>query len=316
MFMMKPMLVLLVALLAASAGPAGAQVDKTDCPPSASYSRELFAKAEQQARDRGFLWRIERGGRVSYLFGSMHVGKAGWMSPGPSVRSALGQVDALALEVDMTSAEAQQQLQQLAGLAPREIPQPLLQRLERLWVAECLPLAQLNNGPVELQAVTLMALMGRRQGFDPSYASELMLTMAARAGRLPVLSLESVRSQLDLFLAADDAEASETVAQALDQLEKPETRVMQEKLAVAWAHSELDVLASYQAWCDCVHTDRERADMKKLLDDRNPGLADGIERLHASGQRVFAAVGALHMTGQTALPRLLAARGFAVERVF
>ena len=43
--------------------------------------------------------------------------------------------------------------------------------------------------------------------------------------------------------------------------------------------------------------------------------ADAIDRLHASGQRVFAAVGALHMPGPTGLPALLARRGYQVERV-
>ena len=237
------------------------------------------------------------------------------MSPGPATRSALRQVDTVALEVDMTSTEAQQQIQQLASRPRREIPLALHQRLERLWVAECLPLAQLNSGPVELQAITLVALLGRRQGFDPAYASEAMLTMLANAGKLPVVSLESLGAQLNLFLAPDDAEAIETVSQALDQLEKPQTREMQGKLAGAWERSDLNVLERYQDWCDCVHTERERADMKQLLDDRNPGLADGIERLHASGQRVFAAVGALHMTGPLALPHLLAAKGFSVERL-
>jgi hypothetical protein len=37
--------------------------------------------------------------------------------------------------------------------------------------------------------------------------------------------------------------------------------------------------------------------------------------LHAQGQRVFAAVGALHMTGPNALPVLMAGRGYHVERV-
>ena len=52
-----------------------------------------------------------------------------------------------------------------------------------------------------------------------------------------------------------------------------------------------------------------------MLDDRNPGLADGIDRLHREGRRVFAAVGALHMAGPRGLLRLLAARGFTVERL-
>ena len=55
--------------------------------------------------------------------------------------------------------------------------------------------------------------------------------------------------------------------------------------------------------------------MRRLNDERNPPLADGIEALHRQGRRIFAAVGALHMTGPQSLPRLLAARGFKVERV-
>ena len=295
---------------------AGAQPGGEVCPPTASYSQELFARAAEKAADRGFLWRIQRDGRTSYLYGTMHVGKAEWMSPGPRLHRAMGAVDTLALEVDMSSPEAQAQLQAVSSRPLREIPKALHKRLEQLWAAECLPMAQLGSGPVELQTMTLMALMGRRQGYDPSYSSEAMLMLAAQTGRLPVVSLESVSLQLNLLLAANDAEAIETVAYALQQLEKPQTRAMQAKLTKAWEESDLAVLASYQAWCDCVHTERERADLKKLLDDRNPGLAEGIERLHANGQRVLAAVGALHMTGPQALPKLLAGRGFTVERLY
>ena len=55
--------------------------------------------------------------------------------------------------------------------------------------------------------------------------------------------------------------------------------------------------------------------MQRLNDDRNSGLADGIDALHRDGRKVFAAVGALHMTGAKALPALLAQRGFTVQRL-
>jgi hypothetical protein len=55
--------------------------------------------------------------------------------------------------------------------------------------------------------------------------------------------------------------------------------------------------------------------LRRLNDERNPNLAARIDALHARGQRVFAAVGALHMTGPRALPALLAQRGYRVERV-
>ena len=312
--------VMLLALAGLWTAPAMAQLQTAaqgkDCPPTAQFDQAVFAKAAQMARNRGFLWRIERDGHASYLYGTLHVGKAEWMAAGPDLREALGAVDTVALEVDMTSEASKRLMQAVYSRPSRVVPEALRGRLARLWAAECLPAAQLGRGPVELQATALTVLQGRRQGFDPSYASERLLTMVASGRQLPLASLESLASQLDLLMAPSDAEAAELVSSMLDQLEKPQSRAMQQKLALAWERNDLALLADYQQWCDCVHTERERAAMRQLLDDRNPGLADGVERLHASGQRVLAAVGALHMTGPMALPRLMAARGFTVERLF
>ena len=55
--------------------------------------------------------------------------------------------------------------------------------------------------------------------------------------------------------------------------------------------------------------------MRALNDERNPALAERIDALHSEGRPLFAAVGALHMTGPQSLLRLLAARGFRIERV-
>ena len=85
--------------------------------------------------------------------------------------------------------------------------------------------------------------------------------------------------------------------------------------AAVWARGDLDALARYGDWCDCLLNDTDRAHMRRLNDERNPALADGITALLGRGKRVFAAVGALHMTGDQALPRLLAQRGWRVQRI-
>lgn len=290
--------------------------DIKDCPPPASHSPEMVAKAALVARDRGFLWRIEREQRVSYLYGSLHVGKAEWMAPGPRMRKALRDVDAVALEVDFSSEASQRHWAVVRSEPQRSIPPALYQRLAVLWAAECLPPAQLGTGPVELQATALVALMGRREGYDPAYSSEMLLTLLAMGRKVPLISLENLKLQLDLILAGNDADATELVSQALTTLEKPNTRALQKRLTAAWERSDLAVLERFGDWCECMKTEQEQAAMKKLLDDRNPGMADAIARLHDGGQKVFAAVGALHMTGTLALPRLMAERGFKVERVF
>jgi uncharacterized protein YbaP (TraB family) len=86
-------------------------------------------------------------------------------------------------------------------------------------------------------------------------------------------------------------------------------------MATAWERGDLATLEDYASWCECTTTDADKAFMRKLNDERNGPLAAGIEAQHRQGRRVFAAVGALHMTGAQSLPHLLEQRGFRVERV-
>jgi uncharacterized protein YbaP (TraB family) len=51
----------------------------------------------------------------------------------------------------------------------------------------------------------------------------------------------------------------------------------------------------------------------RLLDQRNILMAEKIDALHQGGKRVFVAVGAMHMAGRTALPKLLQDKGYRVE---
>ena len=88
-----------------------------------------------------------------------------------------------------------------------------------------------------------------------------------------------------------------------------------ERIAQVWAEGRFDELFRYEQWCDCLNTPQEKAQFKRLLDDRNPALAERIDALHNAGNKVFAAVGSLHMVGKMGLPALLAQRGYQVERM-
>ena len=47
-----------------------------DCPPPpAPPSAETLALAQGAARDRGFLWRLEKDGRSSWLYGTLHLAR-------------------------------------------------------------------------------------------------------------------------------------------------------------------------------------------------------------------------------------------------
>ena len=200
-------------------------------------------------------------------------------------------------------------------------PQPtpptaeLMQSLRAAWAAECLPPDDLTEGALELRVAQIEAARAQRLGLFPMYGAEFVLLMRSLGRRQPVVGLESVETQMSAMLARSDEEAVDMVRDALAELQRPSAGATLERLTRDWERSDLQDLEAYGDWCDCRSTEGEREALSRLLDGRNPGMADAIERLHKD-QSVFAAVGSLHMVGPKGLPALLKAKGFEVRRVF
>jgi len=293
------------------------------CPPTAQLpTTEQVRSGMREARDHGFLWRLRRDGRVSFLYGTVHVARVEWMYPGPRVLRALNASDTVALELDLLDPDIQRRLggavaakAQGGGTPGSALPAEMQQRLQRQIEAECLPAQALAALSPEMQVVTLTTLAGRRDGLDPSYGIDIFLAGWAHAASKTVVSLETPELQIALLKADTEAERNEFVQGALAQLEAGQSRPMLRRMTQAWADGNLADFATYGEWCDCIKTDADSKAMARLLDDRNPALADAVAALHARGQRVFAAVGSLHMAGPMGLPALLAQRGFQVERL-
>lgn len=287
------------------------------CPPAAQPLNDtLFQAAAAQAKDRGLLWRVSKGGHSSYLYGTLHVGRAEWMAPGPLLRDALQATDTLALELDPLNPDVQREMATgLAQIKLRPLTSALRARLVRQLQAQCLPTQDVDKAPAEMQLITLSAVVGRRDGLDPTYGSEVLLSVVARSIARPVVSLETVQQQMHALLARNAAEANTVVREGLDDLETDRLRQMLLRTVEVWDTADFDALSRYNEWCQCANTPSEKEQMRRLLDDRNPGLAQRVDALHASGKKLLVAVGSLHMAGPQGLPALLATRGYLVERL-
>jgi uncharacterized protein len=280
--------------------------------PTAEDARDLM----RRARDHGFLWSITKDGRTSYLYGTLHVGRAEWLFPGPAVMHALEASTALALEIDASDPANQQALAAGAAAVPgRTLPPALQRRVAAAWQAACLDAGALQSMAPEFLAMTLGLVPGMYEGLSPAYGIDAVLEATAKSLGKQVLSLESVESQLPLLRAKDAQEMVETVTTAMDDLERGATRRQLLRVASTWERGDYVDLANYARWCECLRTHSQREAMKALLDDRNTAMAERIDGLHTGGQRVFAAVGSLHMAGPAALPTLMARRGYAVRRI-
>lgn len=311
---------LLSALLAGTLGCAhglATAATAVDCPPAAGAPTPAqLQSGAKAARDRGFLWRLRKDGRVSWLYGTVHVARLEWMFPGPALTAALQSSDTLALELDVLDPDIQSRLLKVMS-APTQatLPPALKARLLRRAAAECLPPQLLDRLNPEMQIATLESLLGRRAGLDPAYGIDLALAGWARTAGKPVVSLETPEQQLEALTMPSSEQTLEFIDGALTEMEAGRAAPSLTRMAQVWADSDLDTMTRYESWCDCIKTPTDRAAMARLLDARNPALADSIAALHGRGQRVFAAVGSLHMIGALGLPALLQQRGFEVEPI-
>jgi len=317
---LEPALRLAAALAGAfvfASSAAGALPPTASCPPTAQPpSPDAVQAGQRNARDRGFLWRIVKDGRSSYLYGTVHVAKLDWVFPGPKTMQALNTSDTVALELDLLDPALQRRMANaIAARRDPALPAALTQRLQRQAQIECIAPEMLAGlGPI-LQIATLSSLVGRRDGIDPAYGIDMFIAGLAHAAKKNTVSLETPELQLDTLTNDPDTPLDALVESGLDELESGRARPLLNRLVRIWADADDAELARYESWCDCLKTDADRRAMRRMLDDRNPALAAGIDALHAGGQQVFAAVGSLHMIGPKGLPALLAERGYRIERI-
>ncbi|NDY93866.1 TraB/GumN family protein [Ideonella livida] len=306
----------LLLLLAAACWLPWRAAVAADCPPAPAPLDEAAQRALwRTAPDRGLLYRVDKDGRSSWLFGTLHVARPDWAVPGPQTRAALQAADRVALELDLTDPAVQRAL--LAVLrtpAGDPLPEALARRLDQAATGQCAG-PELRALRPELQLVQLSLLQLRADGLDAAYGIDGFMAGLARGLGKRLVSLESAQQQARLLLQTDPAQRDAQLAEGLDELESGRGRRLGVRLAQAWAQADVDTLESYAQWCDCLDTPARRADMRRLLDDRNPAMAAQIDRMHRGGLRVFAAVGSLHLIGPQGLPALLRARGYTVQRL-
>ena len=316
MRLLRLLLPCFAALAAAIAAPAAGQTAASICPPPPlPLTPERAEAGMKAAKDHGFLWRLTKDGRSSYLYGTIHAARPEWMFPGPTIMEAIAASDIVALELDVLDREVQRRLAASIGDRRGEALPPALQRrLEKRMAVECVDAAAFARLSPEFQIASLSVLAARADGIDPSYAIDLVLASVARNLDKTVFSLETPESQMQALQMPTPAETIAFVERGLSDLESGRVRPLLNRVAKIWTEGDYAELSRYERWCNCVRTAGERAAMQRLLAGRNPALAEGIDALHASGKRVFAAVGSLHMIGPSGLPTLLRQRGYKVEQ--
>jgi hypothetical protein len=134
--------------------------------------------------------------------------------------------------------------------------------------------------------------------------------IAQRTGK-PIVQLETLEQQLALLAPKSQADFDAAFQLTLTEFESGKMQSDLAELNQAWRESAWQTFVKLEQGM----TSSQPEFAQRLLDQRNVQMAQKIDALHQEGKRVFVAVGALHMAGKAALPKLMQERGYSVSTV-
>ena len=193
----KPAPELPKASAAATAPIATTQAECPVLPPV--VTQQVLSGLRQNAKDVGPLWRIEKDGRVSWLYGTIHVGPIERRIPGPNVMKAMLDTDVLGVEIikpeNLVALQASEPIKTGASVPPNPKVQDRRDALvsQLLETHYCLPVGTLENTaaitPV-LAGFILTSYAKQKDGIFEEFGLDTVLKTIAAEMKKPVVALE------------------------------------------------------------------------------------------------------------------------------
>lgn len=265
-----------------------------------------------------YLWEYRQGPSTVYLAGSIHILKPTLYPLPPQLYAAFDRSDYLALEVDMSRYPGDE-LQRLTfehGLLPAGktlpdvLPAPLAQRLQRRLEAYGIPLLALPNAKPAMLMNQLVVARLMALGYRPEHGLEQHFL--SRRTHQQVLELESLEAQLELLFDQPMGMQIQLLADSLD-MELEVEPLLADLLAAWFSGDDAAFLRLFSAQTG--DSELAQAFSRMLLDERNPGMAEGIRGYLQRPGTYFVLVGAAHLVGENGVVSLLENAGLRGRRI-
>lgn len=266
-----------------------------------------------QAQTKSLLWKISGNGlpQESYLFGTIHMIPAKDYFLPRGTDSVLALSKRLVLEMDISDPSLQVKLMSAMMLDSGKTLADLYSEKEYAYLTKQLdkkfgiPVSALATMKPILVSQSLM--MKNMVGSDyKSYEKEFMAK--AKELNLPLTGLETLEDQLNALTAMPLDEQADGLLKAVKKPNEAEKSLA----GLIKKYKTQDVELLYAS------VSGKKAELKKyeedLLINRNKNWIPKIAEM-ARKERIFIAVGAAHLGGETGVIRLLRQAGFTVEPV-
>ena len=284
--------------------------------PGPSPAQGVVAEADEAA-DSNFLWQIETPTNTVYLLGSVHFLNEDSYPLPAALETAFQEAENLVLEADVgpgTEADI------AVLLLDKALPEPG-EALTEVLSSESYALAAQQTEDLGLSiqmfeqfepwflAISLTSLQLIALGFSPEYGIDQYFYSQAQASEKPILFLETVEQQFDLFEQLSIEEQRLFTEQTLAEMDLFEDSF--NDIVGAWETGDSDRMA------DILLTGFEAyPEMQRIfLSDRNRDWANQILPWLESDEDYLIVVGTLHLVGPDSVLELLAAEGYEAEQL-
>jgi uncharacterized protein len=262
------------------------------------------------------MWKVSSGTNSAYVVGSVHLGNK-QMYPLPAViEDAFHASSVLIVEVDIRHVDPTE-LQQfmLAGAYPpgddlfKHITPQTRAKLSA-FLGPSLPPELYSRVRPWVLGTMIQSMAMVKAGLNPSEGIDMHFLNEADGKR--VEQLEDASWQIKLLSEMPDSISDEWITQNIKEAEGSEEHWA--KLASLWsrgAAEEMDAMITGESANDSADA---RAFDRKLREQRNPHMADRLEKCLQSKESCFMVVGAAHVIGKEGIVKQLQARGYRVEQ--
>ncbi|GAC1552895.1 MAG: TraB/GumN family protein [Collimonas sp.] len=268
------------------------------------------------------MFKIQRAGHSAYVFGTIHVGRADFYPFDDKVLQALQHSSSITLEIDPGNTQGLAALMAKYGTyadgksLTQVLPQPLQKQLNPLLEKYGLTPAAVANMKPWLLATVLGVSEYTYQGYLPQYGVDSALAAFAKSHGKPLVELETAEQQLSLLGKLTSTEQIRFLQDSIDEIQDPEKAQRSLQLIALWRSGDVEGLTAMLAELTSDDTFTGKFVQRALLDERNPGLADGIAKLASTAPHAFVGIGMLHLVGKTSVLAILRQRGYTVTRIY
>ncbi|MCK8108804.1 TraB/GumN family protein [Pseudoalteromonas sp. 2CM41L] len=264
------------------------------------------------------LFKVEKNGTSSYLFGTVHVGDASMKGLPEKVTKAIDQSEQVVVEVDiskLTPLQMQQRSMPFMMLKDgktlqTELSKQNYNKLKDYFAKKSIDIAMFNGLKPWAVMVTMMQIEFQNAGFSDQTGIDKQVLAYAKKQNITIGELETLEQQLQMF----DGMAllsNEMIEETFEQLADINTYFI--KLVNAWKNGDMNTLTEYYNMSFDESNYGEISEQVMLVNRNNKWVEQLVPRL--TNEKLFIAVGALHLPEQHGLIKQLTDAGFTITRL-